>query len=167
MDHELFEPTIKTTIDDIKGPVENPGSLVMVASEGETTFVLDCSIIVIGSDDAADIRIEDRSIASYHAEITHDDGRYEIRHLDGSAPVRVNGDTVRESVLGDGDAVAIGDHVFSFRKPTPLQDVVADMPEEIALLVAEMLAKDPEERPTDMTTVARRLRSTLEAECAV
>jgi pSer/pThr/pTyr-binding forkhead associated (FHA) protein len=119
MDHEIFEPTIKTSIDDLNGPVEDPCSIVEVSSEGETVWVLDRSIVIVGSDEAADVRIEDKSIAPYHAEIVHENGRYRIRHLDGPAPVCVNGEPTDESPLADGDSVAIGECTFTFlRKPT-------------------------------------------------
>ena len=118
MDKEVFEPTIKTSIDDVYSPIDNPGVLVEATPGGESRFFLDRSIIIIGSDDAADVRIEDRGIASYHAEIVHDGGEYEIRHLDGSAPVCVNGEVVRETALADGDAIAVGDRAFTFvRQP--------------------------------------------------
>ncbi len=119
MDHEIFDPTIKTSIDDLNGPVEDPCSLVEVSTEGETVWVLDRSIVIVGSDEAADVKIEDKSIAPYHAEIVHENGGYRIRHLDGQTPVCVNGEPQDESPLADGDSVAIGESTFSFvRKPT-------------------------------------------------
>jgi hypothetical protein len=124
MDHEFFEPTIKTSIDKLDGPVENPASLVEVSSQGETKWVLDRSIIIIGSDDAADVKIEGEGIAAYHAEVVHDDGDYYVRHLEGSAPVCVGGDAVCDSVLADGNTIAIGEHTFTFRRQTR-----ADAPE--------------------------------------
>ena len=112
MDQSTFDPTIKTTIEDINGPIESPGALV----EDGTTFVLDRSIVILGCDEAADIRIDERSVAPYHAEISHNDGKYTIRHLDGSAPVSVGGKAVKEVELSDGDNVAIGGRFFTFRK---------------------------------------------------
>ena len=114
MDKDVFDPTIKTSIDDMYSAIDNPGVLVESTPEGEAAFVLDRSIIIIGSDEAADVRIEGRGIASYHAEIVYDEIEYEIRHLDGSAPVCVNGEVVHETILTDGDAVAVGDRAFKF-----------------------------------------------------
>jgi pSer/pThr/pTyr-binding forkhead associated (FHA) protein len=119
MDHEIYDPTIKTSIDELNGPIENPGSLVEATSQGETAILLDRSIIIIGCDEAADIKVEGRSIAPYHAEITHDNGEYQIRHLEGSAPVCVNGEAVSESILADGDSIAIRDRTFTFRGKSP------------------------------------------------
>lgn len=116
MDRDIYDPTIKTSIDELGGPIEHPGSLVEATLEGEVTFVLDLSVVIIGCDDAADIKFEDRSVAPYHAEIVHDDGEYRIRHVDGSAPVLINGQAVDESKLADGDAIAIGERAFTFRK---------------------------------------------------
>ena len=96
------------------GPVKDPGSLVEVSRERETVWVLDRSIVIVGSDEAADVRIENKSIAPYHAEIVNDDGGYRIRHLDGSAPVCVNGEPKDESPLVDGDSIAFGECTFIF-----------------------------------------------------
>lgn len=121
MDRDIYDPTIKTTTDELKGPIENPGSLVEATSRGETVFVLDRSIIIVGCDETADIKVEGRSIAPYHAEITCDNVEYRIRHLEGSAPVCVNGEAVDESVLADGDSIVIRDHTFTFRGTSPKQ----------------------------------------------
>jgi pSer/pThr/pTyr-binding forkhead associated (FHA) protein len=116
MDRDIYDPTIKTSTDELGGPVENPGSLVEATPNGEVTFVLDLSVVIIGCDDAADIKFEGRSIAPYHAEIVYDDGEYSIRHVDGSALVLINGQALDESTLADGDAIAIGERAFTFRK---------------------------------------------------
>ena len=71
MKRDLYRSTMRATDADIKGPIKNPGRLVGVRE-------LDFSIIVIGSDPAADVQIKGRSIAEYHAEIAHVDGTYTI-----------------------------------------------------------------------------------------
>lgn len=109
MKRDLYESTMRATSGDIKGPVKNPGRLVGVRE-------LDFSIIVIGSDPAADVQIKGRSIGEYHAEITHVDGAYTIRHLDGREKVKVNGKAVDKRVLSDGDQITIGDRRFTFEE---------------------------------------------------
>ena len=115
MDDEYYTPNTSAPSDGAPVPIEDPGFLVGETRQGETTFVLDRSVIMIGSDDAADIQIKGRTIAPNHAEIIHEDGAYHIRHTDGGADVCVNGETIRESLLADGDTVAIGDHLFTFQ----------------------------------------------------
>lgn len=121
VDRELYESTIKTTADQIRGPIESPAVLVQMTDDGEISHVLDRSLIVVGSDTAADIKIDGRAIAAYHAEISHDDGQYYIEHLDGRTVVNVNGERVRESALTDGDVIAIGNHAFTFQYKAPAE----------------------------------------------
>ncbi len=117
MDHELYDPTIKTAGDDLRGPIENPGHLVEAGDGGETTFALDRTIVIIGSDEAADIRIEDGDVAPYHVEIIFFDGNYRIRHVDGKSPVTLNGAKINKATLKDGDSIALSDRAFTFRAP--------------------------------------------------
>ena len=49
------------------------------------------------------------------------------------------------------------------RRATRLRDIVPDVPPELAALVERMLAKDPADRPSDMSTVSRLLRASVEA----
>jgi predicted Ser/Thr protein kinase len=61
----------------------------------------------------------------------------------------------------DGDVRSV--LMQHLRRESPhLQTVAPDVPPEMTGLVMQMLAKDPEERPADMTDVARRLRSALD-----
>lgn len=114
MDKELFEPTMKTSSDALVGTIDNPAHLVPAEKSQAASFPLDRSIIILGNDDAADIRIEEKSVAPYHAEISFSEGVYRIRHLDGRAAVTVNGREVNDSVLKHGDSVAIADCAFTF-----------------------------------------------------
>jgi pSer/pThr/pTyr-binding forkhead associated (FHA) protein len=98
----------------VKGTVDNPGRLEP-AGAGEA-IVLDRCIIIVGDDALADARIAGKGIANYHVEILFEDPSYRIRHLDGKADVTVNGRKVEDSVLKDGDSVAIGEHAWHFRR---------------------------------------------------
>jgi len=111
---DAFQTTIRTSMDDVKGSVDNPGRLEP-AGDGET-IVLDRCIIIIGDDEAADARISGKGIAAYHVEILFDNSAYRIRHLDGSAEVTVNGRKVQDQILKDGDSVAIGEHAWQLRR---------------------------------------------------
>jgi pSer/pThr/pTyr-binding forkhead associated (FHA) protein len=72
--------------------------------------------VIIGSDAAADIRIEGMFVAGRHAEIVHRDGRVVLRRLGGLRPVRVRGRAVREAELGDGDEIQIGNDSFVYHE---------------------------------------------------
>lgn len=112
-DPTLFESTMLAGAQDQPGPVLNPATLTEASPQRERTHALDRGLMIIGSDDAADIVVHGRGIAPYHAEIRFLGGRYFIRHLDGRARVRVDGKAVKEQELADGCALVIGD--FSFR----------------------------------------------------
>ena len=117
MDRELFDPTIKTAGDDLRGPIENPGHLVDSSDGSEKSFALDRTIVIIGSDEAADIRIDAQGVAPYHVEIIFFEGSYRIRHLDGKTPVMLNGAKINKATLKDGDSIALLNRVFTFRAP--------------------------------------------------
>ena len=114
MSKDAFHTTIRTSMDDVKGTVENPARLEPAG--GGEPVVLDRCIIIVGDDVLADTRIGGKGIANYHAEILFEKTAYRIRHLDGKADVTVNGRKVEDSVLKDGDSVAIGEHAWQFRR---------------------------------------------------
>ncbi|MGD8412944.1 MAG: FHA domain-containing protein [Candidatus Latescibacterota bacterium] len=118
---ELFDPTVRTTVDEVLGSIEEPGRLVEVTDQGETTYVLDRPLILIGKDPASDIVVEGRMVGDYHAEITYESGRYTIRHLDGRRKLTVGGKAVRESALTDCDEVGLADRTFVFRETPVIQ----------------------------------------------
>ncbi len=116
---EQYDPTVRTTVDEVRGTVECPGSLVEATGDGEKVIELDRLLVLIGSDPAADIVIADRGVADYHAEITYEKGFYVLRHLEGRRGVAVNGKSIKEYILEDNDEIQIADHVFVFKAPTP------------------------------------------------
>ena len=109
---------VKTAGDDLRGPIENPGHLVESSDGNETSFALDRTIVIIGSDAAADIRIGNGDVASYHIEIVFFEGNYRIRHIDGKSPVTLNGAKINKATLKDGDSIALSDRAFTFRAPS-------------------------------------------------
>ena len=114
MTKDAFHTTIRTSMDDVKGTVGNPARLEPVG--GGEAIELDRCIIIIGDDDLADARIAGKGIANYHVEILFEEPAYRIRHLDGKADVTVNGRKIEDSILKDGDSVAIGEHAWQFRR---------------------------------------------------
>ena len=112
-----FDSTMRTYDYDIRGTIENPGHLVETTENGEQTYALNRSIIIIGSDDAADLQIEGRLVAGYHVEIGYKEGSYTLRHIDGRRKVLVNGSAVKECVLTDGSSISIGGTTLVFKEP--------------------------------------------------
>jgi len=113
-DPVLFESTLLGGAEDRPGPIANPATLTETSRERERTYTLDRGLMIIGSDEAADIVTRGRGIAAYHAEIRFFSGQYSIRHIDGRTRVKVDGEAVKDHVLTDGCAIVIGDFSFAF-----------------------------------------------------
>jgi pSer/pThr/pTyr-binding forkhead associated (FHA) protein len=114
VDPSLFDPTMMAEGDELTGTIENPGHLTEV---GGANHALDRPLILIGSDEAADIVLAGKSIAPYHAEIEFSNGTYTLRHLEGRRAVKVDGSAIDECVLEDGCAISIGDWTCAFEAP--------------------------------------------------
>ncbi len=117
-DPVLFESTLLAGADNQPGPITNPATLTETSPNRERTYSLDRGLMIIGSDEAADIVVRGRGIAPYHAEIRFLGGHYSIRHLDGRTRVKVDGEAVKDRELSDGCAIVIGDFSFSFTQHT-------------------------------------------------
>jgi diguanylate cyclase (GGDEF)-like protein len=76
--------------------------------------------VVLGRAVEADVRVNDFRASRLHARITAERDpatgatRYKITDLASTNGTQVNGETVREAFLNDGDKVVIGDHLFRF-----------------------------------------------------
>ena len=76
--------------------------------------------VVLGRAVDADVRVNDFRASRLHARISAErdagsgDVRYKITDLASTNGTQVNGETVREAFLNDGDKVVIGDHLFRF-----------------------------------------------------
>ena len=116
---EQYDPTVRTTVDEVQGTIDRPGCLIEKTADGETVFELDRSLILIGSDPAADVVGAGRMVADYHAEITYENGFYVLRHLEGRRRVTVGGKPIEEYILADSDEIQLADRVFVFRAPAP------------------------------------------------
>jgi len=116
-DPKLYDPTFKTTVDEVQGTIGNPGRLVEKTSDEEATIELNRSLILIGSDPAADIIVEDSKATDYIAEITHENSFYTLRRLENRSTVTVDNKPVEEHVLADGDEIQFADRTFLYRAP--------------------------------------------------
>ncbi|MCK5619287.1 MAG: FHA domain-containing protein [Candidatus Krumholzibacteria bacterium] len=114
---DLYDPTIRTTVDEARGTIENPGRLIELTDDGQRVFDLDHPLVLIGRDPAADIVVEGRMVADYHAEITYENGLYVLRHLEGRRKLTVGGKSIKEYILTDCDEIQLADRTFVFRAP--------------------------------------------------
>lgn len=114
---DLYDPTIRTTVDVARGTIENPGRLIELTDDGQRVFDLAHPLVLIGRDPAADIVVEGRMVADYHAEITYENGLYVLRHLEGRRKLTVGGKSIKEYILTDCDEIQLADRTFVFRAP--------------------------------------------------
>ena len=85
------------------------GRLILnIPSQGETVHRCEGSLATIGwkSDNA--IRIEDPSISGHHAQLILIRGKYRLKDLDSTNKTLINGHTIIEAELNDGDRVRFG-----------------------------------------------------------
>jgi pSer/pThr/pTyr-binding forkhead associated (FHA) protein len=114
---ELYDPTIRTTVDEARGTIENPGRLIELTDDGQRVVDLDRPLMLIGRDPAADVVVEGRMVADYHAEINYENGVYVLRHLEGRRKLTVGGKSIKEYILTDCDEIQLADRKFVFRAP--------------------------------------------------
>ncbi|HMZ50685.1 MAG TPA: FHA domain-containing protein [Candidatus Sumerlaeota bacterium] len=69
----------------------------------------------IGRAPESDIRLHDWFVSKKHAAIVRKDDNYSLKDLDSWRGTTVNGATVKEHVLGEGDEIVFGTTVLSFK----------------------------------------------------
>ena len=75
----------------------------------QTTLMIDKKKILIGSDENADFRIQDKSVSSYHAFIClKGDEGFMVKNLYSEGGIFINGSRVEESFVTPGDVLTIG-----------------------------------------------------------
>lgn len=80
--------------------------------------------VVLGRHHACDIVLADASVSRRHAEIRLVNGRHLLLDLSSSNGTLVNGEPVLQHLLGDGDAVQLGDQTLTYHTllPNPYGD---------------------------------------------
>ena len=116
---ELYDPTIKTSVDDVQATIADPGRLIEQSGNTTSAFELDRMLILAGSDPAADIEVKSDGGADYIAEISYEGGLYFLRRLDDRAEITVCGKPVTEHILAEGDEIRLADRTFVYRDPDP------------------------------------------------
>ena len=69
----------------------------------EVEFPLSASVMLIGRDEDADIRVDEPLVSRAHARIEQRGGAYFVLDLGSTNLTKVNGQPVRERELRDGD----------------------------------------------------------------
>src|SRR5258706_1897849 len=101
-------------------PERRPALIFLRGELMAVPIPLDRDNVVLGRAVDADVRINDFRASRLHARITAEPDlvtgvvRYKITDLASTNGTQVNGETVREALLIEGDKVVIGDHLFRF-----------------------------------------------------
>ncbi len=72
--------------------------------------------VLLGRDENADIQLDSPTVSRRHASLERRGQEYWIRDLDSLNGTLVNGKSITETLLSDGDVVEIQDHVLVFRE---------------------------------------------------
>ena len=107
-----YEPTIQRTS---THRLPNPAKLTESHTGGDREYLIDTAVFLIGKSDIADVHLEGMLVSEFHAEINFEENEHRLSHLAGRRKVTVNGETISECVLQDGDAIEIAGRSFVFR----------------------------------------------------
>jgi Nif-specific regulatory protein len=97
------------------GGTENPITLAAIDGPAKDhTFILSGDEISIGRDSSNTIAISDVSLSRRHCVLRRDGDSYVLRDLESRNGTFINGAVIKESVLRNGDKIAVGDSVLVF-----------------------------------------------------
>lgn len=95
-----------------------PGAAVPVVEHNGRQHKVKGLVFTIGKDSNAHIRIGGLFVAPVHLRIFREpNGTYRVEHVAGRKALRVNGRTVKNSELRNGDELVVGSHHFLFTVP--------------------------------------------------
>lgn len=93
----------------------DPACLVETGATGETKYPIDTTNFLMGKSEAVDVHLDGMFTASFHVSIKVQDGEHRIFHLNGRRKLKVNGETVSECLLRDGDEIEVAGRRFRFQ----------------------------------------------------
>ncbi len=79
------------------------------------TFALGKERVIIGRLGESDVVVNDPGVSRQHAEVRRDDDGFAISDLGSTNGTNVNGKTIGEHRLSDGDRITVGNSVLEFR----------------------------------------------------
>jgi adenylate cyclase len=91
-------------------------------------FPLEKPEVVLGRSPEADLSIDSLTVSRFHARITDDTRGLLILDLDSRNKTKVNGVVVKESKLGAGDTISLGDFVLEVRERVDAKVVIDEAP---------------------------------------
>lgn len=111
VDESMYEATIQATS---TPRLANPARLVERVSGREDSYPIDTAVFLMGKSDVADVQLDGMFVSDYHVEIKFENARHLISHLGGRRKLTVNGKTVSECALQDGDRIEVAGRSFRF-----------------------------------------------------
>ncbi|MEI6092485.1 MAG: FHA domain-containing protein, partial [bacterium] len=78
----------------------------------QKNILSDC--VIVGRSDQADISIEDDKLSRNHFMLVKSGDKYEIKDLNSSNGIIVNGKKVKQSILTGSDTIIAGGTMFNF-----------------------------------------------------
>ena len=94
-----------------------PKLITAAGTGGETAYVLNAPITVIGRAEDCDLRLADPGASRRHVEVRRDGDRVTVIDLRSTNGTVLNGETIQRAELHDGDELVIGETVLVFRAP--------------------------------------------------
>src|SRR5439155_7832922 len=101
----------------VQTPSEPPvGELVVLEKNRPTkSFTLAKDRVIIGRLAESDVGVPDPGVSRRHAEVRRQDGRFVLSDLGSTNGTLVNGATVGEHPLEEGDRIKLGNTILEFR----------------------------------------------------
>jgi len=98
-------------------------------------------VTIVGRGEAADLRIEHKSVSKLHCVLVATDGLVVLRDLGSTNGTRVNGQRVRRGALLPNDRIAFA----NFRYTLAFTDTIVQSPGDVGAIDGEFSMDQPEE----------------------
>ena len=117
---------------------------VHLPEAGESVFVLDTPLVTVGWKSDNTVRLQDPSVSGHHAQFVQIHGKYRLRDLDSLNKTFINGHTVIEAEVNDGDRLRFGAVEGVFKQDYGMRILAASPPvaeEKAAAQIRELQEK--------------------------
>jgi pSer/pThr/pTyr-binding forkhead associated (FHA) protein len=98
-----------------QGEVEIDMAIVLVSLKGAPDVLIDKPVMVVGRSADCDIVLTSKKISRQHCCFAQVDERLVLRDLGSTNGVKINGRSLQEGVVVNGDEIVIGDLAFRVR----------------------------------------------------
>jgi diguanylate cyclase (GGDEF)-like protein len=112
---------------EITSPISEWSPFLIIKSSDKTNvvYVTEGKEMVIGRNQDAAIHLDDEQISRQHASILFTQGKVKIVDLNSTNGTIVNGQVIKEKILGDGDEILVGNSALQFFIPMSIGDRIA------------------------------------------